>query len=574
MTWWHYLLLSNLYLVLFYGFYVLLLQRETFFQLNRVYLVGSAVMSFLIPVIQLDWVKQWFITQKVQETIYSASPAMLYRFKAVQPQHLTMGELIGGIYVAGIVVLSLKLIWQLFILRRIMQNKQVAAAWSFFKKIKVDEELESHQVIMAHEEVHARQWHSADVLLIEVIMILNWFNPVVYFYRRSIKHIHEFIADRDALKAGASKADYALLLLSQTFNAPVHHLLNPFWSSSVLKQRILMLQKNNSKYSALIKYGFSAPLFALMLALSSATINNSKVVVSLKKEAALMFDEAAPVVIGAESQPAVMAGKKPDVLQTAKPELKLIKTSLTTAGVKLKKEDANADSVKMDEGSEVFSVAEKLPEFVGGIEGFYRFLSKTLRYPAEAIKNNTQGRANVTFVVEKDGSLTNIRSVSGPGNGTQEEAERAISLSPKWMPGEHNGKPVRVQYTVPVVFTLDNTAAVTTDTNKTKSTSALRFQRIVLQPRASSNDTTTRTNTATSAKPVSVFFYKRDTQGSAAPLYIVDGKVVPAGNTLATLDPKKIASISVIKDEAARKTYGDKFSNGVVLITTVQKTKE
>lgn len=454
-----------------------------------------------------------------------------------------------------------------------MQSKQVAAAWSFFKKIKVDEELDSRQVIMAHEEVHARQWHSADVLLIEVIMILNWFNPVVYFYRRSIKHIHEFIADRDALKAGASKADYALLLLSQTFNAPVHHLLNPFWSSSVLKQRIVMLQKNKSKYSALIKYGFSAPLFALMLALSSATINNSKVVVSLKKEAALMFDEAAPVVMGAESQAVVVAGKKPEVLQTAKPELKLMETPLTTAGLTLKREVANADSMETGEGSQVFSVAEKLPEFVGGVDGFYRFLGKTLRYPAEAIKNNTQGRANVTFVVEKDGSLTNIRSVSGPGNGMQEEAERAISLSPKWMPGEQNGKPVRVRYTVPVVFTLDNTAAVTTDTNKTNTTNSLRFQRIVLQPRASANDTTTRTS-VTSPKPVSVFFYKKDTPGSAAPLFIVDGKLVPAGSTLATLDPKKIASVSVIKNDAARKTYGDKFSNGVVLITTVQKSKE
>jgi TonB family protein len=574
MTWWHYLLLSNLYLILFYGFYVLLLQRETFFQLNRAYLVGSAVMSFLIPVIHLDWVKQWFITQKVQETIYSTNPAMLYQFKIVQPQHITMGELIGGIYVAGIVVLSLKLIWQLFILRRLMQNKQVAAAWSFFKKIKVDEALESRQVIVAHEEVHARQWHSADVLLIEVIMILNWFNPVVYFYRRSIKHIHEFIADRDALKAGASKADYALLLLSQTFNAPMHHLLNPFWSSSVLKQRILMLQKSNSKYSALIKYGFSAPLFALMLALSSATINNSKVVVSLKKEAALMFDETAPVIIGAESQPAVAAGKKPEILQTAKPDFKLIESPLTTARLTLKKGDTNADSVKMGEGSEVFSVAEKLPEVVGGIDGFYRFLSKTLRYPAETIKNNTQGRANVTFVVEKDGSLTNIKSVSGPGNGTQEEAERAMSLSPKWMPGEQNGKPVRVQYTVPVVFSLDNTAAITTDTNKIKGTGTLRFQRIALQSRAGTSDTTTRINTATSAKPMSVFNYKRDTPGSAAPIFIVDGKVVPAGNTLATLDPKKIASVSVIKDDAARKAYGDKFGNGVVLITTVQKSKE
>jgi len=574
MTWWHYLLLSNLYLILFYGFYTLLLRRETFFQLNRVYLVGSAVMSFLIPVIQLDWVKQWFITQKVQETIYSANPAILYRFNVVQPQHITMGEVIGGIYVAGIVVLSVKLIWQLFILRRLMQNKQVAAAWSFFKKIKVDDELESRQVIMAHEEVHARQWHSADVLLVEVIMILNWFNPVVYFYRRSIKHIHEFIADRDALKAGASKADYALLLLSQTFNAPVHHLLNPFWNGSVLKQRILMLQKNKSNYSALIKYGFSAPLFALMLALSSATINNSKVVVTIKKEAAQMFERAAPEIIGSKDRPTVGATNKLLALQAVKPGSKLTGASVTTLKPAPHGAVVNKDSLPVGEGSEVFTSLEKLPEFVGGTEGFYRFLSKTLRYPTEAIKNNTQGRANVTFVVEKDGSLTNIKSISGPGNGTREEAERAIALSPKWLPGEQNGKPVRVQYTVPVVFSLDNTLVLNTDTVKAKQpVSALRIQRVFMQPHANAGDSTSRFSIA-SKNPVSVMYYKRNTQNSAAPAYIVDGKEVAGVNTIATLDPKKIISISVLKNEAARQAYGDKFSNGVVLITTDLKNKE
>jgi beta-lactamase regulating signal transducer with metallopeptidase domain len=68
--------------------------------------------------------------------------------------------------------------------------------------------------------VHARQWHSADVLIIEAVMIINWFNPIVYLYRFAIKHVHEFIADRQALKAGTNKADYAMLLLSQTFDTP------------------------------------------------------------------------------------------------------------------------------------------------------------------------------------------------------------------------------------------------------------------------------------------------------------------------------------------------------------------
>jgi beta-lactamase regulating signal transducer with metallopeptidase domain len=90
-------------------------------------------------------------------------------------------------------------------------------------------------------------------------MIINWFNPVVYLYRFAIKHIHEYIADRQAIKAGNDKAEYALLLLSQTFNAPAHQLVNPFYNHSLLKQRIMMLQKNKSQRIKLLKYGCRHP---------------------------------------------------------------------------------------------------------------------------------------------------------------------------------------------------------------------------------------------------------------------------------------------------------------------------
>src|SRR5476651_1477826 len=107
MTWWHYLILVNFYLVLFYGFYVLLLQKETFFQLNRVYLVTASIFSFYIPVIHSNWVTNLFITRRVQYSIYS-SPAMIYQFKPIQNTQLNLGQLFVGLYLAGIVFLTLK----------------------------------------------------------------------------------------------------------------------------------------------------------------------------------------------------------------------------------------------------------------------------------------------------------------------------------------------------------------------------------------------------------------------------------------------------------------------------------
>ncbi len=275
MTWWQYLMLVNIYLVLFYGFYVMLLSRETFFQLNRVYLVMAVLLSFFIPLIQSSWVKSLFITQKVNYTIYT-SPVMFYHFNAIQDTQVTIGEILVIIYLTGIVYFIGRFIWQLVVLNKIINQPQASVAYSFFKKIKIGDNIADNKVITAHENVHAGQWHSADVLLIEAVMIINWFNPVVYLYRFAIKHIHEFIADRQAIKSGTEKADYALLLLSQTFNAPAHQLVNPFYNHSLLKQRIMMLQKRNSHRIALIKYGLSVPLFVLMLILSSATVNNSK----------------------------------------------------------------------------------------------------------------------------------------------------------------------------------------------------------------------------------------------------------------------------------------------------------
>jgi TonB family protein len=567
MTWWHYLLLSNLYLILFYGFYVLLLQRETFFQLNRIYLVGSALMSFLIPLIQLDWVKQWFITQKVQETIYTASPIMVYRIKAVQPQHITMGEVLSGIYIAGIVILSLKLIWQLFTLSRFIKNsKQVAAAWSFFKKIKVDEQLTNHQVIIAHEEAHARQWHSADVLLIEVIMILNWFNPVVYFYRSSIKHIHEFIADRDALKAGTSKADYALMLLSQTFDAPMHHLLNPFFGSSVLKQRIMMMQKNRSNYGALIKYGFSAPLFVLMLALSSATIDNSQVVRSIKKSAEHIFEAKAPVLADVVTPPAreTVKAVSPELITAVQPQFNINTNLVVNDEPHAVGPDAlpKTDSLTDNAHHEVFTAVETLPQFPGGVNAFYRFINNNLRYPAEALEKNIKGRVNVTFVVERDGSLSDMKTVANPAAPLAAEALRVMSLSPKWQPGEQNGKRVAVQYTLPIVFTPNGN---NTDSTATGQPRKLFFKSYVNTVKLNGD---TVYSAAPKIKNLMVVSTKDDKRISPNVIFLVDGKEATREQALVGLSPNKIESISVFKTDANRKVFGKVYDKDVIVIAT------
>ncbi len=549
MSWWQYLLLVNVYLVLFFGFYALLLRKETFFQLNRIYLVSAALLSFFIPVIQADWVKNLFITQTVHYSMYGGSGVIIYQIKPIAEAPFTIGEVLTAIYLVGVLFLVVRLVWQLMSLKRIINQPEQAAAYSFFKKIRMDEQTAGNDIIAAHEQVHAKQWHSVDVLIVEAVMIINWFNPVVYFYRYAVKHIHEFIADSQALKAGTNKADYALMLLTQTFNAPSHHLVSSFFNSSLLKQRVIMLQKNKSQRTALIKYGLSAPLFILMLILSSATVNNSKAVTRVNKIAQKVFEISADSsmlthITTVNIKPADPPSVAQKVASTNKKIDSVVAKEITVVEFKA---IPRTDTVAKDL---VFNAVETEPEFPGGLSAFYEFLSKTIRYPATDRENKVQGKAIITFIVEEDGSLTNVKGLRGPSETIIEESVRAVSLSPNWKPGIQNGKKVRVQYTVPVSFTLN-------DEDDQKGTGQISNVVIVGAP---------KTDTTNNKRPVTLML----TGMTAEPLYVIDGKKAKPDD-LKAIDPSNIESITVLKDKSAETIYGKDGKNGVIVITMKKK---
>jgi protein TonB len=126
------------------------------------------------------------------------------------------------------------------------------------------------------------------------------------------------------------------------------------------------------------------------------------------------------------------------------------------ADIKIEEPVGNSDvkQVVEENPNQIFTAVEQQPTFPGGDGGFNKYLSKSIRYPAIARENNVQGRVILTFVVEKDGSLTDIKVLRSLGSGCDEEAIRALKASPKWKPGIQNGRPVRVQYSVPVSFAL------------------------------------------------------------------------------------------------------------------------
>lgn len=268
-----YLILVNIYLILFYAFYALVIQNETFFKWNRVFLLGSGMLSFLLPIIQSDWVKTMFVTEDL------ANVTKVITFNEMTVQSLAAESepqihWIWWIYLLGVLFFSFRFIWQLIKVSKSF-GKGVQAQ-SFFNKVYVSEELPSREAIIKHEQTHSTQLHSADVLFFELLGIINWFNPMVYAYKKAIKYIHEFIADESA--SGSDKSEYALLLVSNSFGIQKEQLTNNFFNQSLLKRRIVMLNKSKSRKTAVLKYGLCAPLFGVMVILSSATIEQSKVV--------------------------------------------------------------------------------------------------------------------------------------------------------------------------------------------------------------------------------------------------------------------------------------------------------
>ena len=273
-----YLLQVNLYLVLFYGFYRLLLKNETFHQNNRLFLLVGAGVSLLIPILQSDYVQDLFITDQVRETVLIYMLPMQFVAAATPEKSFTVGEMLLGVYGIGALIMGFKFLKNLLNLRKLLLNGVLAfRAFTFGRKIYVDQSLPESQTIHAHEAVHAQQLHSFDVIFFEILLIINWFNPVLYAYRQAVKNIHEFLADEIASDE-LGKAAYARLLLSQEFGVSPHHFITSFFDQSTLKQRINMLAKPKSRKTALLKYGLSAPLFITMLIVSSSFVSKSEVV--------------------------------------------------------------------------------------------------------------------------------------------------------------------------------------------------------------------------------------------------------------------------------------------------------
>jgi len=270
--------------------YELLLRKETFFNWNRAYLLITSVVSLVVPFIKL----KSFATVIPSEFIISLPTVILGETKPVDSIVVDSIETalvnnqslfsVVWIWYAGIVVFTVVLLFKLFRIWRfkltsssvqrqgysIITLKNSEDAFSFLKSIFLGDQIESTQKesILKHEKVHVEERHTIDLLWFEILRIVFWFNPLVYIYQKRITEVHEFIADKSASKY---QQNYYENLLAKTFNIAQFSLVNQFYSSSLIKKRIIMLTKEKSNKTKLVKYVTIIPIVLSMLVYVSCT---------------------------------------------------------------------------------------------------------------------------------------------------------------------------------------------------------------------------------------------------------------------------------------------------------------
>ena len=427
-------------IIVFYMFYRLMLSCETFHRVNRVVLLLTAVASFVLPLcvitlhktVRMEAVPTVSVSDLQMEVAADAGPVWWQML-------LPLIFIIGVVATLGHTLTSILKVWLL--IRRSEQhlqpdgtivcvtgNAEVSPfSWMHYIVMNRSDYEEHNAAILAHERGHIRLRHSWDLLLVDLLTALQWFNPAMWMLRQDLRAIHEYEADGEVLSQGINARQYQYLLISKASGIGGYSIANGI-SHSTLKNRITMMLHKKSNRSSLLKLLALIPIVGLALALNARTVTD------------YVYDEP-------QKQQPVKKGKKAGTIKVNGQEIKVVEQGdiVTMEG------EVDQDQAKED----AFDVVEEMPEFPGGPKALMDYLMTNVKYPKTAFDANIQGRVIAQFVVDKEGSVRDAHIVKSVDPALDAEALRVINNMPKWRPGRQNGKVVNVKYTIPVSFSLD-----------------------------------------------------------------------------------------------------------------------
>jgi TonB family protein len=609
-------------LAIFYMFYRLMLARETFHRVNRLVLLLTAVASFVLPLCVITMHETVTMQMPViDDMVYDMPVAVPTVIEPSTPWWHTAAIVL---FLVGMVVTLGHTLGSLFRIVSLISKSEkhpqtdgtiicvtghadlAPFSWMCFIVMNRSDYEEQNAAILTHERGHIRFHHSWDLLLVDTLTALQWFNPAIWMLRSDLRSIHEYEADGAVLSQGINARQYQYLLITKAASIGGYSLANGI-SHSTLKNRINMMLHKKSNPVHLWKLLLLIPIVGMALAVNAETvtdyvydepelqqpikkgkkagtikIGNQEIKVEESAAAqdekpgekfiakGFVYDKDAGISSPIVGALVLIEGTKIGTVTDKEGNFKLEvsagdKLAISYVGfetvilgvskdystrsvvdsryfVGLSKESGESKS------NRAFDVIEEMPKFPGGQPALFQYLSMNVRYPKEAEDAGVQGRVIVTFVVEKDGSITGAKIFRSVDPALDAEALRVINGMPKWIPGKQNGEPVRVKYTVPVTFRIHGGPNIPADNEK--HANALPETVVV----GYGNETA----------------QGLWTPGENAPCVIIDGKTVD-GAKLKDIDPKTIESMDIIKGKSAVEKYGDKAKHGAILIITKKK---
>ncbi len=409
---------SAISLAVLYLLYKATMSYETLHRLNRVVLLGVVVLAAVLPLCEIKIIEEVELLPLADVegdvAMVSVVEDTAFDYVAWLKSLAVALFCLGAAFMVVRLVVSQLSVWRMTrsgARRELGEGvvltvvDKLATPFSWFRNVvvaKSDAE-QDLDLILEHELAHVRLHHSWDVLAVDIALCVWWFNPALWLLRRELQSLHEYQADDAVLRKGIDVKTYQILLIKRAVGSRLHSVANCLNHSNLKNRITMMCKKNSSRWSA-AKLLLVLPLVALSLAATATTIYVPK--------------------------------------EQNKGNENFVETQIATA-------DEEQPYIKV----------QQMPTFQGGDLNAYRnWMQSQLQYPKEAKDKGIKGRVIFSFVVEKDGSVSNFDALQAPDKILVDEVERVFKLTPKWEPGKQNGKEVRVKFTVPIVFTGDDVA--------------------------------------------------------------------------------------------------------------------
>jgi TonB family protein len=517
-TLFEFLLKASAGIALFYLVYWVFLRHETFHAANRWFLLSALLLSVLLPLfpvhyaVMIEAPERTTVFQALGETFKNARSASGYSMQ--DSASLTWQQIVLAIYLTGTFLFFVRLLGQTILLVRlllkhkiksmdgipIVENEKYGLPFSFFNIVFINPKFykqEELPEILAHEKVHIRENHWFDLLFIELLTVIFWFNPFIWLFEHAIKQNHEYLADKGVLAQGHSVGRYQALLVNQLMGMQIIGVTNNL-NFALNTNRLKMMTKKRTPRLLGIKFVWALPALALLLFAfaepryqatskkNETTVQNSVSQEKIQIKGKVVDENGDPIhgvsivirgttngtvsnedgefeLSASEDQQVIFSyvGKETVEVEVssfrpaAKQEITLNEGVFQIIPEEHFKEEMPPPPPPpplplKDNDEEVFFVVEDIPKYPGGFYALGKYVEEMQEKIAKS--DNVSGKAVVGFTVSATGKVTDIKIVE-QDNEDAGWAAAAIATNMKdWTPGKQRGKAVPVKMTLPVEF--------------------------------------------------------------------------------------------------------------------------